>query len=181
MRIGLTILISFSLASAFGQYPKEKYAVDTIHLNSFEEKKVVAYEINSVTVCIKYDDYRQALYKTLQSFSKDIKSETSKYIINTHKFLDSIYKKNEIDILEYDTIHISQKTFDKLVLRSVIDFDKQIENSTCAIFNEKNIRQYFVVRQTGSWYKEFDLGWGGRKYFLLNQKTPFYLVADWTT
>ena len=179
MRIGFTILMLFSLVPAFGQYPINKYVVDTIHLGSFKEQKVAVYEINSVSICIKYEDYKKALYKILQSFSKNIEKETNAYIISTQKSLDSLYKQNETDVQVYDTIRISQKTFDKLVLRSIIDFDKHIESNSCAIFDEENIRQYLIVRETGSWSKQFDMGWGGRKYYLPNHKDLFFLVVDW--
>ena len=67
--------------------------------------------------------------------------------------------------------------FDKIGLRSLIDFDILIEKNHCSIYDEKNILQTTIVRQKGTWHN--GCRWGGRKYFIIGATNSFYEGLDW--
>ncbi|MDB5198464.1 MAG: hypothetical protein JWO92_427 [Chitinophagaceae bacterium] len=168
--------------STFGQtFPINDYVVDTIHLKPFTVKKVVSYKINSVTICIKYEDYLKEHYKLLEVYKKSKGDHSVPGNVAIYKFLDSLYTRIERNIKSHDTVYLSQKSFDKVGLTSLVDFGEHIDSSTCAIFNQQNIRQYLIIRHTGKFIKAFDDGWGGKKYFLPNKKKYFMTKVNWLT
>ncbi len=189
MRIPLIILaISFCLCVHGQSIPFDKYTTDTIRLKDFTAKKIVAYEIHSVTVYVNYDDYKKELYifwKRYNEGIKEISKEKRKgeYINSDYKprykVIDSVYKLLNKQIKTSDTIYLSQKPFDKVGLRCLMDLDKQIEKGTCAITDNKNNKQYIIIRQKGEWYRGPLNAWGGRRYFLIGQTSYFLEATDW--
>jgi hypothetical protein len=166
----------------------DKFTTDTIHLGQFRAKKIIVYKFQSVTFHVDYKDY----LKSLKVFWKRYK-DGMKYLIDGRKkgeyvnpeyeprwlVIDSIYQTIKKLSKKQDTIYLTQKTFDKGGLRSLMDFDVQIEKGHCAIYNANNIQQTIIIKQKGSWYRGPLAAWGGRRYFLLGETNFFYEATDW--
>ena len=189
MRTFLLILTICFCLNVQGQgVPFDKYTTDTIKLKDFTVKKIVSYKINSVTVYVNYEDYIKEHYVFWKRYHDGMK-ETAKEKrkgenINSdyelrYKVIDSIYKLLRKEVKTSDTIYLTQETFDNVGLRCLMDLDKQIDKGTCAIVDDKNNRQYIIIRQKGSVYRGPLNAWGGRRYFLLGQPNYFFEATDW--
>jgi hypothetical protein len=166
----------------------DQFITDTLHLGQFTAKKIVAYKFPSVTIYVDYNDYLNSLkffWKRYNDGMKGAKKEKAQgHYINPDYgprwlLIDSIYQAIRRLSKTQDTIYISQNIFDKVGLRALMDFDVQIENGNCAIYDDKNIRQTIIIRQKGSWYRGPLAAWGGRRYFLQGAATYFYEATDW--
>lgn len=166
----------------------DKFTTDTLHLGQFCAKKVIAYKFQEVTFYVDYNDYIKSLkvfwkrYKEGMKYGKEAK-EKGEYVNPEYEprwlVIDSIYQTIKKQSKKQDTIYLTQKTFDKVGLRSLMDFDVQIEKGNCAIYNHNNILQTTIIRQKGSWYRGPLAAWGGRRYFLLGATNFFYEATDW--
>lgn len=189
MRLIIIIfLIALIPKVSLGQVPLDKYTVDTIRLPDFQAKKIVAYKLSQVTIYVKYQDFYYEflpLYKRYNSGMKSIAKERRKgeYINPDYdqrfRILDSTYKLLKAQVKLADTVYLTQASYSKYELRELIDFDKHIENGTCAITDNNNNRHYLIVRQKGSWYRGPLAAWGGRRYFLPGYAEFFLSGTDW--
>lgn len=166
----------------------DKFTTDTLHLGQFSAEKIIAYKFQSVTFYVDYNDYLKSLkvfWTRYKDGMKGTKKEKAKgeYINPEYELrwlvIDSIYQSIRKLSKKQDTIYLTQKTFDKVGLRSLMDFDLQIEKGHCAIYNENNIQQTIIIRQKGSWYRGPLAAWGGRRYFLSGATNFFYEATDW--
>ena len=185
MRIVLfSLIFLICLTSKSQSIPFDKYVTDTFRLTDFTAKKIVAYEINSVTVYVNYEDYKNELYTFWKNYKKSRKYKSSSNILNhdfenRYRVIDSVYKLLVKQIKIVDTIFLTQKSFSSVGLRCLMDLDRQIENRTCAIVDSNNVRQFIIIRKKGSWYRGPLESWGGRRYFLVDYKNYFYEATDW--
>jgi len=207
MRTLLIILTFCTLTKSFGQTPPTKtnntkanqlsskenrwvfdtLIIDTIYLDLFSAKKTIAYKYSYVTFYIDYNDYLKELKYFLKGHKQEIRATKKKKIkgefINPESYssalitVDSIYQELINISKRQDTIEINQKTFDKIGLRSLINFDILIEENHCSIYDEKNILQTTIIRQKGTWHN--GCRWGGRKYFIIGATNSFYEGLDW--
>jgi len=166
----------------------DNFTIDTLHLGQFIAKKIIVYKFQSVTFFVDYYDYLKSLkvfWKRYKNGMKGTKKEKARgeYINPEYEpkwlVIDSIYKTTRKLSKKQDTIYLTQKTFDKVGLRGLMDFDVQIERGHCAIYDDKNIKQSTIIRQKGSWYRGPLAAWGGRRYFLQGATTYFYEATDW--
>lgn len=161
--------------------------IDTLHLDLFSAKKLIAYKYLSVTFYIDYKDYLKELKYFLKNHKQEIRATRNRKIkgefFNPESYssalvtVDSIYHELKTISKRQDTISINQKMFDKIGLRSLVDFDILIEKNHCSIYDEKNILQTTIVRQKGTWHN--GCRWGGRKYFIIGATNSFYEGLDW--
>ena len=190
MRVILVILfwIFCTTLSKSQAIPLDSYTVDTIHLGEFTAKKIVAYKYNDVTFYVKYEDYKKSFYVFWKRYSdgmKDARKEKLKgeYINPEYEprwlLIDSVYQLLLKQARTQDTIFLYQKMFDKVGLGLFANFADLIEKKQCAITNEKNERQFIIIRQKGSWYKGPLAAWGGRRYFLPGATDFFIAATDW--
>jgi hypothetical protein len=160
-----------------------------MRLGDFSAKKLVSYECRNVTFFIDYKDYLESLkvsrkgYKPrlMESIIKrrsKIESPSSSKRELRWKLIDSVYQTIKKLSKQQDTIYLSQKIFDNVGLRPLIDLDILIENKQCAIYHN-GIRQNAVIRKKGYWYINPKNAWGGRRYFILGEKEFFYDATDW--
>jgi hypothetical protein len=166
----------------------DKFTTDTLHLGQFSAKKIIAYKFQSATIHVDYNDYLKSLkvfWKRYKDSMKRMKKEKARGedIDSEYELrwlvIDSIYQTIRKLTKKQDTIYLTQKTFDKVGLRSLMDFDVQIENGYCAIYNNNSIKQTIIIRQKGSWYHGPLNAWGGRRYFLEGAISFFYEATDW--
>jgi hypothetical protein len=188
MRLLLVLLTAFTSTLSFGQVPLDNYTTDTIRLPEFKAKKIVAYKLQQVTIYVNYKDFYKEflpLYNRYKDGVKGIEKERRQgHYINPDyeprfRILDTTIQQLKAQIKTADTVFLTQTTFDKYQLRELIDFDKHIENGTCAITDNKGKRHYLIIRQKGSWYRGPLAAWGGRRYFLPGRTSFFLSGTDW--
>ena len=164
------------------------YSVDTLYLGQFSAKKVIAYKLQSVTFYMDYKDYLKDLsvfWKRYRKGMKGLRKEKAKgeYINPEYeprwRVIDSVYRTIKNQYKTQDTIYVSQKPFDKVGLGCLAYLETQIEKGTCTIVDNKNIKQTIIIRRKEEWQRGYLEGWGGRKYFVPGQITPFYSATDW--
>ncbi|OQP61780.1 hypothetical protein A3860_31460 [Niastella vici] len=192
MRILLLIgtLIIFLKAQSQDKY-YDTYTVDTITLTDIHFKKVVSYQINSVTFFVNYEDYKNELYicwKRYHDGMKGTKREKRRgeYINPDYeprwKIIDSVYQLLKKQVTTQDTIFLTQKIFDKVGLGALNSFfPDMIEKNNCAIFGSDNKRHFIIIRHKGSKKTGNFTGTGGRVYFLPGQKKYFIGAMDWVS
>jgi len=193
MRTFTTVILTFILGNSLGQtvIMLDTYPVDTIVLKEFTEKKIVAYNINSVTVFVKYEDYKsefdaiweryhQMEMRMTETEAKDKDDDDLEYEARW-KLMDSVHSLLETRVQYSDTVYLSHEIFTRVGFGCLMNLSKQIEAGTCAVTDKKNKRHYTIIRRPVSRHRGRMNISGGRQYFLPKSKTCFYEVTDWIT
>ncbi len=158
-------------------------SIDTLKIEKFNHKKVVIYELENAKICISAKNYLTGISGIRKNFKKLVlESKTNElsyeFTNRNFKIIDSIYKFVQNGIKTKDTIIINYKVFKKNELNSLINFEYFIDKGNCVIYDEKGIRQYKIIRKKESYYIGPENAWGGRRYYLLNQKKFFFECTD---
>jgi hypothetical protein len=189
-----TVLVLFSFfhwTISNGQIiPYDNYTVDTLHLEYFNAKSIIAYNFDSVTFYVDYEDYKKEFYSLWETYHNGIKERAKAkrkgYYYNKDyekrwPFIDSVYSVLTRQIKERDTIYLSHKLFFSAGLSDLNDFfPNLIEKNKCTITNAKGERQTILIRQKGSHIKGAE-SFGGRRYFLVGHLEYFIEATDWET
>jgi len=167
----------------------DHYVLDTIYLKDFNAKRVVAYKMNSITYFVAYEDYKKALkvfWKRVQQNKKSLaKSRRNGEYINEDavkrgEVIDSIYRYLISSIKKNDTVYLVDRFDGSYYLIGQMNnfFPDLMEKGRCSITDENNVKQYAIIRQTGSWYRDPLAAWAGRRYFLPGRKSFFIQATD---
>lgn len=180
MRCTLFLIMFTCCVQAYAQINTECTSIfDTIKLEAFKAKKIIAYKISYVTVYVSYNFYYSDLGLFLKRRDEMMKQYGIKEKDKGYEMVNAVYKRIQKQIKTSDTIYLDQKDFDKKGLTCILSVDYAIEHGECAIIDNRKQKQLIVIRQKLSW-EPFPLsGWGGRRYFLPGKSNYFFEVTDW--
>jgi hypothetical protein len=192
MRITALIIMVFIFLKAASQEPVyETYTVDTVYLKEIKFKKVVAYNINTVTFLVNYNDYRNSLYSLWKTYYRGMKNKKKELSggrsVNPDyesgwRTVDSVYTILKEEARTQDTIFLSQKIFDRAGIGAMNNFFSDlIESGQCAILDENNKRHYLIIRHEGAKKTGTSAGLGGRAYLLPGDNKYFIAALDWVS
>jgi hypothetical protein len=174
----------------FGQSFDPSSITDTIKLKNINFKKVLAYKINSATVLVSYEDFMKAFAPFWKKYKRGVRSlnrgklkaiEENPSWVRRSIFLDSTYKRLTAQIKTMDTVYINQWSFALADIGTSYDFVGKIDQGSCIVLDNNNVRQTFVLKQKYSYQKGFLDGWSGRLYFINGQQKPFIRGTDWVS
>jgi hypothetical protein len=155
-----------------------------INLQQFELSNVVAYKIGNATIITKQKVFEQSIksiwlkYKEgMNDLSVEDDVEFKSAYTARFKLLDSTLKIL-ISNKKPNIIYLNHKTFERLEFRPPMDFEKQLENGDCALFDKNNKRQYRIIRRKFSEYFGPLNASAGRRYYLVGEADFFYETVD---
>ncbi len=166
--IFLPIILLISIAS-FSQEKNIFYENDTIFLVPPVEVKLVAFEINGVTIMGSYRELLETILRIKKSQFRDGKKKLNACITYMKKA-----RRNQ------DTIHVTnliEKDFD-MGLAHVFFCSKMNEGKAIVMDKDKIIHNV-IIREKSTFHGGMLWSWGASRYFLINNKIHFIKRNDW--
>ena len=172
--IWLVILMFFSVTLYSQDSDVIIQSVDTIELRDFHEKKVVLYEFENAKICIKAQDYLDGIkvfHDRYRKWADESNKGTPgyKWTLKNYEVIKTVFESVQNGILFSDTVIVSFKEFEETQMSGLIDFDKFIDSSKCAIFDENGIRVFKLIKKKVLFNFGPDDIFGGGREILLNK------------
>lgn len=160
--------------------------VDTLRLEEFKHEKVVRYRFANGDVCVKAEDYINGLKEWHKKYADWVEEANQgdanyEFYHTNFRVIDSVFTAVTTILQQADTVVVSQTVFDKVGLGSLVSFASFIDSGLCAVYDRNGVRQWTIIRQKESYYCGPLCGWGGRRYYFLDQKNWFVEETDWVS
>ena len=173
----LTVILLLNLIHLCGDaQQKNTPKFDTLELPKIEFKKMVLIQENNTIIISSYPDFLNFL-NTLK-----LKVFNTSYLKNRRNDIKSVIKFIKLQLNQSDTIRINDKLKHQIGFPLLYSYlGTMIEKKKLIIIDAKEIQHLKIIREQSFYQNDVLNGWGGRKYYLPDIKTPFLIVTEWVS